>query len=130
MTVTLETGSTLTVDQFWRWLRMHPNCIVRAGTYDCFLYDQEAFHWHLEEDADRNPLVQLIAGKQLIGELALDVRELLFVKTSPDPENPQSGQYLFELMGGPQGEPFAVYHFVLTHGFEEETSHPGGGLKH
>jgi hypothetical protein len=130
MSVTLETGSTLTVPKFWSWLRQHPNCILRAGTYDCFLYDQEAFHWHLEEDADHNPLVQVIQGKQLVAELALDLRELLFVKAMPDPDAAESGQYLFELMGGPQAEPYAVYHFVLSHGFEQEIAHPGGGLKH
>ena len=41
MAVTVETGSTLTFDRFWRWLKRHPNCIVRAGTPDATLFDQE-----------------------------------------------------------------------------------------
>jgi len=128
MSVTVETGTTLAFDRFWRWLKRHPNCILRAGTVDAFLHDQEAFHWHLEEDADRSPVVQLLSGKQLVAEVVLDVRDVLYVEATPE-EGGEPGQYLFEVVGGSREEPFPVYHFLLAHGFEEEGGHPSG-LKH
>ncbi|HTT70776.1 MAG TPA: hypothetical protein VMG32_06095 [Anaeromyxobacteraceae bacterium] len=128
MSVTVETGTTLAFDRFWRWLKRHPNCILRAGTVDAFLHDQEAFHWHLEEDADRSPVVQLLSGKQLVAEVVLDVRDVLYVEATPE-EGGEPGQYLFEVVGGSREEPFPVYHFLLAHGFEEEGGHPTG-LKH
>ncbi len=128
MGLTVETGTTLAFDRFWRWLKRHTNCIVRAGTADAILHDQEAFHWHLEEDADRNPLVQLVWGKLLVAELVVDVRDLLYVEATPE-EDGEPGQYRFDVMGGAREEPYAIYSFVVAHGFEEETGHPAG-LKH
>ncbi|MGC3996622.1 MAG: hypothetical protein QM767_03460 [Anaeromyxobacter sp.] len=122
MAVTVETGSTLTFDRFWRWLKRHPNCILRAGTPEATLYDHEDLHWHLEEDEDRVPLVQLQRGKQLLGELAIEVRDVLFVQAGPDPDG-EAGHFLFELWGGGGDEPYAVYHFVLVHAFDEEGGH-------
>ncbi|ACG74726.1 conserved hypothetical protein [Anaeromyxobacter sp. K] len=122
MPVTVETGSTLTFDRFWRWLKRHPNCILRAGTPDTFLYDQEDLHWHLEEDEERVPVVQLSRGKQTLAEIAIEAREVLFVQVLPDPDG-DAGQFLFELIGGSGDEPYPVYHFVLAHGFDEETGH-------
>ncbi len=122
MAVTVETGSTLTFDRFWRWLKRHPNCIVRAGTPDTTLFDQDDLHWHLDEDDDRVPLVQLLRGKQMIAELAIEVREVLFVQVVPDPDG-EEGHFLFELWGGGGDEPFAVYNFALAHAFDEEGGH-------
>ena len=31
MSVTVETGTTVAFDRFWRWLKHHANCIVRAS---------------------------------------------------------------------------------------------------
>ncbi len=129
MSLKVETGATLAFEQFWRWLKQHASCILRAGTVDTYLYDQEAYHWHLAEDADRNPNVQLVWGKLLVGEMVLDTRDLLFVEATPDPEGSEPGQFLFELIGGSKEEPYPVYHFLLAHGFEEEADHPSG-LKH
>jgi hypothetical protein len=122
MPVTVETGSTLTFDKFWRWLKRHPNCILRAGTPDTTLFDQDDLHWHLEEDEDRVPLVQLLRGKQLLGEIAIEVREVLFVQAQPDPGG-EAGHYLFELWGGGGDESFAVYHFAMAHALDEEQGH-------
>ena len=130
MSVKVETGTTLAFDRFWRWLKQHANCIVRAGTLDLYLYDQEAFHWHLEEDADRNPIVQLVWGKLLVAEMVLDVRDVVYVEATPDAESSEPGQFVFELVGGAKDEPYALYHFVLAHGFEEEGGAHAGGLKH
>ncbi len=137
MTVTVETGVTLEFERFWRWLKRHANCIVRAGTVDTFLHDQEAFHWNLEEDAERNPVVQLVWGKLLVAEMVLDVRDALYVEATPDvpeegepPQRGEEGQFVFEVVGGSREEPYAVYHFVTAHGLDEEGVHPAGALKH
>jgi hypothetical protein len=123
MPVTVETGATLPFERFWRWLRRHANCILRAGTSDAFLYDAEDLHWHLDEDEDRVPTVQLLRGKQLLGELALETRDVLFVQAVPDPDG-EAGQFVFELVGGGPGEePYPLYHFVLAHGLDEERHH-------
>ena len=122
MSVNVETGSTLEFDRFWRWLKRHIHCIVRAGTPDAFLYDQDEMHWHLDDDDDRTPIVQLMLGKQLVGELVLENRDLLFVQVMPDPEG-EAGHHLFELIGGESREPHAVYHFVITHGLDDSTAH-------
>jgi hypothetical protein len=129
MSVAVKSGSAIPFERFWRWLGEHPNCIVRAGTLDCELYDHETLHWHLDEDADRNPLVQVLSGKVLVGEMGLDIRDLLFVQATPDTEGDPPGQYLFELIGGSQEAPYALYHFHMAHGFEQESGHPGT-LKH
>jgi hypothetical protein len=129
MSVTVETGTTLPFDRFWRWLRHHANCIVRAGTPDVYLHDQDAFHWHLEEDTERNPVVQLVWAKLLVAEIVLDVRDVLYVEATPDQESSSPGQYVFEVVGGSKEEPYALYQFVVAHGFEEESVHPPG-LKH
>jgi hypothetical protein len=118
MSVTVETGSTLAFEKFWRWLKRHPHCILRAGTADAFLYDQDDLHWRLDEDDDRVPTVQLMRGKALLAEVALEVRDILFVQVTPDPEG-EVGQHLFEVIGG-DAEPYPVYHFLLAHGFEDE----------
>jgi hypothetical protein len=123
----MESGTTLPFDRFWRWLKHHGNCIMRAGTGDTWLLDQEQFHWHLEEDESRNPVVQLVWGKLTVGEMVLDVRDALFVQATPDPDASEPGPYLFEVIGG-GAEPYAVYHFLLSHGLDEEPEK--AGLKH
>lgn len=122
MSVTVETGATLAFDRFWRWLKRHPNCILRAGTPDAFLFDADDLHWHLEEDEDRTPTVQLLRGKQLLGEVVIEAREILFVQALPDPDGGE-GQFLFELVGGSAEEPAPMYHFVVAHGFDEAAGH-------
>jgi hypothetical protein len=122
MPVTVETGATLAFDRFWRWLKRHPNCILRAGTPDAYLFDAEDLHWHLDEDEDRMPTVQVLRGKQLLGEILVEAREILFVQALPDPDG-EEGQFLFELVGGTAAEPSPMYHFVLAHGFDEAAGH-------
>ncbi len=122
MGLTVETGATLEFERFWRWMKRHIHCIVRAGTPDAYLYDQEDLHWHLDEDDDRTPVVQLMRGKELIAEVVLDAPDILFVQVMPDPDGEQ-GQFLFEVIGGGADNPQPVYHFVLTHGLDETTAH-------
>ncbi len=45
-----QDSPTLAFDEFWRWLVLHPNCIVRAGTADSVLYDDDDLHWHFANE--------------------------------------------------------------------------------
>ena len=123
VTIPLQTGSVLTLDRFWRWIKDHPNCILRAGTSDAFFYDHDDLHWHLAEDPGRNLTVQLISGKELLGEIVINARDVLFVQAEPDAESGEPGRFLFELVGGAQEETYALYHFLVAHAFEDESTH-------
>lgn len=129
MSVAVETGSSLAFDRFWPWLQEHPNCILEAGTPDCYLVDHEDFHWQLGEDEEHGPYVQLLRGKQTVGELLLEPRDVLFVQTRPDPIDEEPERHVFELIGGSPEEPYPLYRFLMAHGMEGEGDHPGA-LKH
>lgn len=109
----------MTFERFWAWLKEHPNCILRAGTPDCYLYDQEDFHWVFTVDGDQNPVVELVRGKRLVADLVLEVRDVLRVQASPDVEQPE--HVLFEVVSNLQGTPTPVYEFLLSHGVEDPT---------
>ncbi|MGQ0507355.1 MAG: hypothetical protein ACT4TC_18775 [Myxococcaceae bacterium] len=128
MPTDVQTGTGITFERFWRWLQAHRNCILRAGGLDAYLYDQEDLHWHLLEDGQKNPIVQLCRAKQVVAELLMDVRDVLFVQYLPEPGN-DGGQYLFELVGEPQGESITLYQFLIEHGFTDEGEHTSA-LKH
>ncbi len=128
MSLTVQSGATLTFERFWGWLKRHHNCILRAGTPDSWLYDQDDLHWHLDEGPERHPSVQLVRGKQVLAEIALDVRDVVFVQATLDSEEDGERRFLFEVVGGDRAEPYPVYHFLVAHGFEEEPHQ--GGLKH
>lgn len=130
MSVTVQSGAAIPFDEFWTWLKQHPNCILRAGNADCFLYDHDSFHWQIEEDADRNPNVLLLFGKTVVGEIVLDTRDVLFVQAVPDKESEEPGQFVFEVIGGSREEPFALYHFLMSHGVEGEATGHQPSLKH
>jgi len=129
--VTVQTGQAIPFEQFWSWLKLHANCILRASSADCSLYDQESLHWQFEEDVEGHRAVLLLLGKTVIGELLLQTKEILFVQAVPDDDPEQSGRFVFELIGGPREEPYPLYHFLLQHGFEgeERVAHPVS-LKH
>jgi hypothetical protein len=124
MSLTVQSGATLPFERFWKWLKHHPNCILRAGTGDVWLYDQDDLHWHLEEDPDRNPSVQLVRGKHILAEIVLDVREAVFVQATLEAEVEGERHFLFDVVGGEE----PLYHFLLAHGLEDEPHQ--GGLKH
>lgn len=128
MATPVEEG-TLSFSEFWRWLRKHPNCILRAGTPDAVLYDHEPLHWHLDNEPDGNPVVQLVWGKVLMAELIMDVRDALYVQSMPDPDDPQGEHFMFEVIGSVDDEAYPMYRFVLAHAFDEDRSH-AVGIKH
>lgn len=128
MAINVQTGSTLTFERFWSWLREHANCIVRAGTQDSWFFDQEDFHWHLELDARQTPTVQLLQGKKTLAELVMDVRDVLFVQVTSEGEG-EDQTTLFEVIVGSQDDSFPAYHFLIGHPFEEQGG-GGGGRGH
>ncbi len=129
MSVAVETGTSVGFDRFWHWLQEHRNCILEGGTPDCYLLDHEAFHWQLGEDEEQGPYVQLFLGKQIVGEILLEPRDILFVQARLDATEAEPDQHVFELIGGSPEEPFPLYRFVMAHGIEDERAHPGA-LKH
>lgn len=129
MSIEVSTGTTLTFERFWTWLLNHPNCVLRAGSSEVALYDQEDLHWHFEEEAPGMYWVQLIRGKQLLGELLIDARNVQYVQAIPDEESGDRGWVQFEIITGSKEESFPAYHFLLSHGLNQETAHPAG-LKH
>lgn len=128
MNIMVRPEKTLTFDAFWQWLQDHPNCILRAGSADAVLFDHEDFHWMLLEEEDRRAVVQVIRGKNLVGELVVFGRDVQSVQVTPDPETGDRGHFLVELMDGGKGEPQSLYHFVMSHGVDQVLSHTQ--LKH
>lgn len=105
----------LSFEQFWGWLKIHYNCIVRAGGEGCVVYDQPYLHWHMLEEEDLS-IVQIIRGKDLITELVIEPRQVMYVESTLQEEN----NVLFELIGTIQDEPVSLFHFMMAHGYEEE----------
>jgi hypothetical protein len=116
-------AAPLTFDRFWRWLMDHPNCIVRVGSADSTLLDHDDFHWDFLEEDDGSAVVQLVKGKALVAELIIARRDILFVQASLDVEQAAQGFWLFELIGGPKDESFAVAHVLMSHGMEQTSGH-------
>ena len=113
----MESPLTLPFERFWDWLLGHPNCILRAGTPEAVLYDDEDLHWHFASEGVKTLLVQVVRGKLLLGELLLDPEHITYVQEVPS-EN--EGEFVFELIVEAESERFAAYFFVLAHGFDGE----------
>jgi hypothetical protein len=111
-----DNSQALSVQQFWRWAAAHYNCIIRAGSDQCVVYDQPYLHWHLIEEEDDLYIAQIIRGKDLITELVIDARQVVYVESVQQ----EDANVLFELIGNIEGEPIALYHFLMAHGYENE----------
>lgn len=110
-----DSTPTMSFGTFWDWLTSHPNCILRAGTKDAVLFDDEDFHWHFTAEGASSLLVQVIRGKRLVGEMLIPRDEVTFVQgVLGDHE----GEFVFELVNGGGEETTALYFFVLAHGYE------------
>lgn len=100
---------------FWRWLITHPNCILRAGTPEVAIYDDEDLHWHFAEDPQEGMyLVQVLRGKRPVAELWVVPEQVSYVQGTTG-ENEE--EFVFELISETERERFAAYVFVLSHGF-------------
>jgi hypothetical protein len=121
-------ATPLTFDAFWAWLQEHRNCVLRAGSNDVMLMDNDALHWDFFEEDDGRVVVQSIVGKALVGEAIIERSDILFVQASLDVEQPGSQTWLFELVGGNKEENFPLFTFLMTHGLEGAAGHQA--LKH
>jgi len=112
---TMELRTTLQFDPFWQWLQRHPNCILRAGTPEAVLYDDDDLHWHFGVEDERVLVVQLIRGKRIIGELLLEPETVTYVEEVP---SEAAEEHVFELLAEAEDGRFAPYFFVMAHGLE------------
>ncbi len=115
-TTTKSIPTTLPFDRFWAWLQVHPNCILRAGTPEAVLFDDEDLHWHFGTE-EGSLLVQLIRGKRIEGELMVQPTEVAYVQAQPGETD---GEFLFELVSEAENVRLSAYFFVLSHGYDEE----------
>ncbi len=112
--------STYSFEVFWSWLTRHPNCILRAGTAQAALYDDDDFHWHFASEGTAVYL-QVIRGKHLIGEIGIDTERISYVQyVGEDPES----EHMFELVVENETEGAPSHFFVLSHGLEEDDEIP------
>lgn len=112
---------TLPFETFWSWLVTHPNCVVRAGTPEAILYDDEDLHWHFAAESTQTLLVQVIRGKRLLGELLLEPEQVAYVEGAA---GEREDEYVFELISESESDRVAAYFFVLTHGYDGEQAQP------
>lgn len=108
---------TLDFDAFWNWLVTHPNCVLRAGTPEAVLYDDEEYHWHFAMEGSETLLVQVLRGKRLVGELLLAPEQIAYVQGTP---GDQEGEYVFELISENETDRASLYFFILAHGYDDE----------
>ena len=118
--------TTLPFDRFWVWLQAHPNCILRAGTPDAVIFDDDDFHWHFAAEGDGLLLVQVIRGKQLVGELLIQPAEIAYVQV----EAQTTDEFVFELITESAKDRITAVHFVLSHSFDEEEQVTPGRWTH
>ncbi|MCO1335060.1 hypothetical protein MO867_12015 [Microbulbifer sp. OS29] len=114
--------------EFWPWLAEHTNCIVRAGSSDSVIYDDDDYHWRFASEDTRTKLVQVMRGKRPVAELFIEPEHISSVRISLG----EGGEFNFDLIADIQGREQIVYHFVLTHALEEMDvkSHPVQGKLH
>jgi hypothetical protein len=108
---------TLPFDKFWSWLQGHANCIVRAGTPEAVLFDHDDYHWHLQAEKEEENLflVQLVRGKELVGELVVVPNDIAYVQC----EAVEAEEFVFECIVENRSSRDAAYHFVLSHSYDE-----------
>lgn len=114
---TSPSAITIPFEKFWSWLQAHANCILRAGTPDSVLFDHEDYHWHLSAEDDATLLVQLVRGKELIGELVLLASEIAYVTAEPN----ENEEYIFECIIENEATREVAYHFAMAHGYDDRS---------
>ncbi len=104
---------TLPFETFWNWVVTHPNCILRAGTPEAVLYDDDDLHWHFASEGETTLLVQVLRGKRLIGELLMEPEPVTYVQGV---QGQREGEHVFELIVESEKDRVVAYFFVLAHG--------------
>jgi hypothetical protein len=114
-------ATTLPFDKFWTWVQAHANCIVRAGTPDALLFDHDDYHWHLAAEDELTMVVQLVRGKELVGEIVVFSSEIAYVQC----EAGEAEEYIFECVVETAAAREVAYHFVMAHEYDD-AEHPSG----
>jgi hypothetical protein len=110
-----DVASTIPFDKFWTWLSGHANCLLRVGTPEVIILDQDDCHWMLRSEDGQHCVVQLCRAKDLIAELLLFSGEVAFVQSeSGDSE----GEFMFECVVESEHARQVAYHFVLSHEYD------------
>ena len=110
-----EVGVTIPFDKFWTWLAGHSNCVLRAGTPEVVLLDQDDFHWMLRSEDEHTCVVQLCRAKDLVAELLLFPAEVAYVQFET---GEAEGEFLFECVVESERSREVAYHFVLSHEYD------------
>ena len=113
----MDEPTTLSFEPFWTWLASHPNCILRAGTPEAVLYDDDDLHWHFGTEGESTVVVQVLRGKRLVGEILVEPEQVTYVQGVAGEEE---GEYVFELIAESETDQVASWFFVLSHGYETE----------
>ncbi len=108
---------TLDLDTFWNWLVLHPNCVIRAGSVDALLCDDEDFHWQFAAEENTLLIAQLVYGKRLVGEILVDRERVAYVQSF---QGEHENEYVFELISETESERMAAWVFVMSHGLDDE----------
>lgn len=107
--------AVLTFERFWRWVQRHPNCILRVATPEVVVYDDEDLHWHFDRAEGGLAMIEVIRGKRLMADIAVQSTDVELVQSSPGEEN----EFVFDLyLQGDDATP--AYSFVMSHGYEDE----------
>ena len=105
-----------------------PHCILRCGSAETTLFDHDDFHWLFFDEEDRRGIIQMLKGKDLVGEIVIPRRSVRDVRMAVDLESGTDGHWMAELLGGSEAEPDVLFHVLLSHGFDEPPAH--GTLRH
>jgi hypothetical protein len=118
----MDAPFTVTFDAFWSWLRLHPDCVLRAGTPEAVIYDDDDLHWHLLAEEPATMVAQVLRGKRLIGEILIDPEQVAYVEAVPQE---REDEHLFELISETENDRYAGWFFVLVHGWDDDDSGSG-----
>jgi hypothetical protein len=118
--------TTIPFELFWKYLQAHPNCIVRAGTPDATLYDDEDYHWHFTSEPDGTLIAEVIRGKKLVGDVAIVPTEISYVQVEPD----EHDEFRFDLIHEAERDRVVTHYFVLSHAYDAEEVVTPGKWKH
>ena len=108
---------TLPFETFRNWVATHPNCILRVGTPESVLYDDDDLHWNFAAEGATTLLVQVLHGKRLIGEMLVEPEQITYVQGV---QGERDGEHVFELISETEKDHVAAFFFVLAHGYETE----------
>ncbi|BBM00039.1 hypothetical protein [Microbulbifer sp. GL-2] len=106
--------------EFWAWLAEHPNCILRAGSTDSVVYDDDDYHWLFAEEDAHTLLIQVMRGKRPVAEFFVEPAHVSSVRVSAG----ERGEFNFDLVTEIHGQVQVIFYFVLSHGLEEAADKP------